>query len=127
MVVTIKLHGVQDQTHGRRVKFSICFPSKLLWKIMGKFNFLVALFTGNRNVALIEVEDLLRKLKSNLKNSGDVKERCCAFEGSEKMVTLTRMCNIKSLVLWDLFCNLDEQLVKNLIPALLVLYETHFL
>lgn len=48
---------------------------------MGKFNFLAALFTGNQNVALIEIEDLLRKLKSNLKNSSDVstKGRCYAF------------------------------------------------
>lgn len=90
---------------------------------MGKFNFPVALFTGNQNVALIEIEDLLRKLKSNLKNSSDVstKERCYAFEGSEKTVTLTRMCNMKPLALWDHFCNLNEQLVKNFIPALLVL------
>lgn len=90
---------------------------------MGKFNFPVALFTGNQNMAFIEIEDLLRKLKSNLKNSSDVstKERCYAFEGSEKTVTLTRMCNMKPLALWDLFCNLNEQLVKNLIPAPLVL------
>lgn len=48
-------------------------------------------------MGLIEIEDLLRKLKSNLKNSSDVstKERCYAFEGSEKTVTLTRMCSMK--------------------------------
>lgn len=90
---------------------------------MGKFNFPVALFTGNQNVALIEIKDLLRKLKSYLKNSSDVstKERCCAFEGSEKTVTLTRMYNIKPLALWDLSCDLNEQLVKSLIPAPLAL------
>lgn len=74
-------------------------------------------------MALIEIEDILRKLKSNLKNSSDVstKERCCAFEGSEKTVTLTRIYNMKPVALWDLFCCLNEQLVKSLIPAALVL------
>lgn len=90
---------------------------------MGKFNFPVALFTGNQNVALIEIEDLLRKLKSNLKNSSDVstKERCYAFEGSEKTVTLTRIYNMKPVALWGLLCYLNEQLVKSLILASLVL------
>lgn len=56
-------------------------------------------------MALIEIEDLLRKLKSNLKNSSDVstKERYYSFEGSEKIVTLTRMFNMKPLALWDSF------------------------
>lgn len=90
---------------------------------MGKFNFPAAHFTGNQNVALMEIEDLLRKLKSSSKNSSDVstKERCYAFEGPEETVTLTRMCNMKPLALWDLFCYLNEQLVRNLIPAPLVL------
>lgn len=90
---------------------------------MGKFNFPLALFTGNQNVALIEIEDLLRKLKSNLKNSSDIstKERCYSFEGSEKIVTLTRMYNMKPLALWDHFCCLNEQVVKNCIPAPLAL------
>lgn len=73
-------------------------------------------------MALIEIEDLLRKLKNNLKNSSDVstKERCCAFEGCGKTMTLTRMGSMKPLALWDLFCNLNEQLVNNFILAPLV-------
>jgi len=70
---------------------------------MGKFNFPLALFTGNQNVALIEIEDLLRKLKSNLKNSSDVstKERCYSFEGSEKNVQYEASCPAGPLLLFE--------------------------
>lgn len=87
------MHRVQNYKHGKRIKkFSICFPSVVTVEDNGEFNFPLALFTGNQNVTLIEIEDLLRKLKSNLKNLSDVgtKERCYSCERSEKIVALTR-------------------------------------
>ena len=54
-------------------------------------------------MALIEIEDLLRKLKSNLKNSSDVstKERCYSFEGSEKNVQYEASCPAGPLLLFE--------------------------